>query len=186
MKELWVKGVCQGRAEDDGTPISPYMKAIAAYEPLLPRGATCLFLGGGAFILPSLFHKLGHTVTTVERRPSVAKKFGDWARTWVGDARTFLKVVTIPRYNFILLDCYDGDKKPEGLYGKKYLEKMCDLLTTNGTLCVNFIPKDDKELSHFNAILCDMFKSVDTCDWEKDGKVVQIVYFCTDKATNLV
>lgn len=175
MPELWVKGACQGRSDEDGNPLSPYMLIIDAWEDEnLAAEQPCLFIGGGAMILPGLFSKRGHYGDIVEIRKE-AYNVPDFM-LWNVDAREHR---INGMYRFILLDVYDGHKKPHGLYHKKYILELKKHLLKDGTLCINYIPDSIKDLEVFSTMLKTVFPETKyEAVKSTDGEVLQIVFFC--------
>ena len=183
MIELTLMGACQGRANDDWTPISPYMRVVSRFEESLPRQSTCLFLGGGAYILPHLFGLSGHHVTVYEKDLYVysrqhpthlfCNKNRDAAYApsdYSGD----------PSINFIMLDCYTGFTPVSCLFSTKYLVKLKKLLLKDGVLCINYIPTVNTSIAVFKRRLAVLFSSCEAYSiYDVNNIPRQTVYFCS-------
>ena len=190
QKAMFLEGACQGVSDLEGKPLSPYMKAIATYIDSMTPFQDCLFLGGGAMIIPAYAKDKGMRLTVFEKNAEVyeyAKEhynaLGLGPVVYLVDAKMFNGYLDEKqKYGFILLDCYDGLKRPQDLYGEEFMSACKGRLTGKGTFCVNYACTDPDEIHTFSLLLGKMFPNVTRKMFFMDQEMAhpaQSVFFCT-------
>jgi spermidine synthase len=132
---------------------APTLAYIAAAEQWLaattPRGASYLFLGGGAYTLPRRIaeHDPRARVTVVERDPQITRLayrfFGlrpeHGVHSLHGDARAWLERLE-ERFDRIFVDVYEGrEQLPYSMVTREALEAARRALNVGGVLSINAI-----------------------------------------------
>lgn len=112
-----------------------------------PRRVLVVGLGGGS--IPTAFHQMfpDANIDVVEIDPAVvevAKRFfgfeeNENLEVTVKDARVFVKQAGIfgRKYDYIMLDAFNGDYIPEHLMTKEWLEECRKILAQDGVLVAN-------------------------------------------------
>lgn len=175
IKSLFIDGMCQGRVDKDGTPISPYMKPIMERIVPLKTGSELLFLGGGLCILPKWAQDRGHNVCVVENDPEVLKLPGSPLGGL--DANTALDGMEEEWFDFILLDIWPNDPK---VYCVEYFRKCQKVLAKKGLFSMNYLCDTEAGLAKMGEQLSSVFKTVQLTTIYKDKEMkipAQGVYF---------
>lgn len=145
-RDLMIDGLTQSGI-DVNTGLSLY-----AYPYLLqflpwaahPNGKHALVIGLGGGIIPSWYQAKGVAVDVVDIDPDVvatAKRhfnFRPQREVHIADARYFLSQGK-QRYDYIILDAFNGDITPGHLISREALELMRQRLTPQGVLGLNII-----------------------------------------------
>lgn len=111
---------------------------------LYPNGKNCLVIGLGAGLVPSWYEQQGVSCDIVdidEQVVRLAKEHFDFKNTgeiFAEDGRYFLSS-TDKRYDYAILDVFNGDITPAHLLSKEALELQKNRLTEKGILAVNLI-----------------------------------------------
>ena len=146
LREMLVDGAVQGGIDlKDGMPVHDYYYYLQ-YIPysLNPRGKSCLVMGLGAGIIPLWYEKLGIRTDVVDINPqifSVAEKyFGFHANGEMvaQDARFFLNR-SQKKYDYIILDVFNGDVLPEHVLSLESFEMISRHLNNGGILGMNVV-----------------------------------------------
>lgn len=193
QKALFVDNVIQGVCDMEGNPLSPYMVFVKEFGKTLPKDSHCLFLGGGAYILPEYFQKtLKLESWSVEKDDDVAlvahSHFGPITHTELthhsaedfdnGDESCL--GATKGTFNFIFLDCYDKGF-PEKLYCPEFITRCKTALTPKGVFAVNY-GGTAVEIEAFGKMFATVFANVKVnliaMDPDFKGQV-QGVFFCS-------
>ena len=126
-----------------------YTQSIMAGLAINPSPGRVLIIGLGGGSLPSVFSKVipEAEVISVEIDPAVAKlakKYFDYIetdkiRTSIKDGRVYIKraVKQQQKFDWIILDAFNGDYIPEHLLTKEFLTETKQLLSPNGLLSAN-------------------------------------------------
>ena len=145
-RDLMIDGLVQGGI-DVGSGLSIY--EYAYYLEFLPysinpRGKNCLVIGLGAGLVPRWFEQRGITTDVVDIDPQVvdvARRYFGFSNTGeviISDARHFLNR-TKKRYDYIVLDVFNGDTTPGHLLSIEALRLVRDRMTDQGILAINLI-----------------------------------------------
>lgn len=145
-RALLIDGQIQGGVDlADGR--SPYAYPYyLQYLPtaLVPGGTRCLVIGLGAGVIPRWYEARGVRTDVVDINPAVLElarsHFGyrPAGRVVVSDARGFLRE-SGDRYDYLILDVFNGDTTPAHLMSREAFELMRERLTPGGVLAMNFI-----------------------------------------------
>ena len=180
-KMLLLDGVVQGVSDHTGYPVSPYMLPIMRHIKLLFASSKCLFLGGGAMLLPSFAKSQSMDVVVLENNQEIIEaargSFGfNMNEVYFVDASK-LDYAIVDKHDFILLDCYP---KTEYLYSKEYAEVCKTKLRDKGTFCVNYCEEDTDKATKYAKDLANVFGNVKAVTFytSKDEKPKQFVFFC--------
>jgi spermidine synthase len=109
-----------------------------------PRGRTCLVIGLGAGLVPRWYEQQGITTDVVDIDPyvvEVAREYFGFSNTGevvVADARRYLRT-TGKRYDYIVLDVFNGDTTPGHMLSIEALRLVRDRMTDGGILAINLI-----------------------------------------------
>jgi hypothetical protein len=140
-----------GELVRSGAPTLAYVAAAEAWlAEQTPRGASYLFLGGGAYTLPRRVAERDSraAITVVELDSEVTRAayrfFGlrpeHGIRSVHGDARAFLSRANDAEFDRIYADVYGGQESlPYSLVTQEALEAMRDRLRTDGIASINVI-----------------------------------------------
>jgi len=111
---------------------------------LHPGGKQCLVIGLGAGIVPSWYEQNGAICDIVDIDPEVirlAKKFFGFksnGEIYTEDGRYFL-ASTSKKYDYVLLDVFNGDITPSHMLSREALELQRSRLSEQGVLAINLI-----------------------------------------------
>jgi len=150
-REMIIDGMIQGGIDlADNQSIYEYNYFIQFLSYMLvPEGKRCLVsLGLGA--IPNWYEKQGISCDVVDINPAVvdiAQDYFDFQITgdlFIEDARYYLNS-TDRRYDYIVLDVFNGDVTPAHLLSVEALSLMRDRLRPGGVLAVNLIGSLKKE-----------------------------------------
>lgn len=126
-----------------------YSKLVMGSVLLKPQPENILVIGLGGGTIIKAFQELfpDAMITAVEIDPAVvavAREYfdyqdGDGIRTVVADGRVFVKRAGLQgeKYDYILLDAFNGDYIPEHLMTREFLEEVQALLDDDGLLVAN-------------------------------------------------
>jgi len=122
--------------------------ALAAYA-IQPKPKRILVLGLGGGTLSNVLHEMSPEaeIVNVDIDPVVVKlarqyfdyKEDDRVRTEIKDGRVFIKraILKKEKYDWIILDAFNGDYIPEHLMTKEFLAETKSLLSEGGVLSAN-------------------------------------------------
>ena len=139
-----------------------YTQSILAGLVFNPAPKNILVIGLGGGVLPQVFESvLSDTViTSVEIDPavvSIAKEFfnyreNDRIKTSTQDGRVFIKraLRKNKKYDWIILDAFNGDYIPEHLLTLEFLQEVKGLLSPNGLLSANTF--SSSELYNYESV----------------------------------
>ena len=145
-RELLIDGLIQGGI-DLATGQSVYGYAYyLQYLPvaLHPRGKRCLTIGLGAGVVPMWYERQGIATDVVDIDPAVVRLarehfgFNISGSVYLEDARYFLQRTT-NRYDYLLLDVFNGDTTPGHVLSHEAFDLMRARLTENGILAINLV-----------------------------------------------
>jgi spermidine synthase len=170
LRDLVIDGLVQGGIDvADGRSVYEYAQLIAALpHAMQPDGRRALVVGLGAGAAPMWLERAGVTADVVEIDPAVAafaaSHFGVKlrGRIHIADARTFLADATA-RYDYILMDAFNGDSNPSHLLTREALRLVHGSLRPSGVAAFNFhgsIGADRAMTDAFARTLLDVFPSV--------------------------
>ena len=146
MREMLVDGAVQGGIDlKNGMPVHDYYYYLQ-YIPfsLNSLGKSCLVMGLGAGIIPLWYEKLGIRTDVVDISPQVfavaEKYFGFHAsgELVAEDARFFLNR-SRKKYDYIILDVFNGDVLPEHVLSLEAFEMISRHLNDGGVLGINVV-----------------------------------------------
>lgn len=145
-RDMLIDGQIQG-GMDMNTGLSlyeyPYFLQFLPYA-LHPDGKSCLVIGLGAGIIPAWYQAQGVKTEVVDIDPAVVEfalkyfNFNPAIPIHVEDARYFL-VNTKQRYDFVILDVFNGDTTPGHLISTEAMRLAKQRLTSEGVFAVNLI-----------------------------------------------
>ena len=179
-RALFIDGMCQGRAAKDGTPLSPYMKPIMERMVPLPKGAECLFLGGGLYVLPKWAENRGYSVSVIELDKNVqaaARPFSDSFYMGIGDILEVLPTLETEWFDFILLDIWPNDPRA---YCEEYFRECKAHLKKGGLFAMNYIDNKRVPLEAMGKIVATVWPNVNMTTFYSDKDLSnpsQGVYF---------
>lgn len=140
---LWIGAVCQGQSHDNNRykPVSCYMTEI---QKRIVNPKSILFIGLGAGILPSYYHKRGVKVEVIEPRADVCAVARDFFKfrhkeilVYMGYAEDMLQYTG--KYDYIVLDAHDGFEQPMAVYCQAFQKELQAHLNEGGELVINTI-----------------------------------------------
>lgn len=146
IRELMIDGLIQGGVDvRTGESIYSY-PYLLQFLPYLsnPGGKEALVIGLGAGIIPRWYQSRGVHVDVVDIDPTifnVAKRYFGYqpnGDSIVSDARYFLSNTT-RKYDFMVLDAFNGDITPGHLISIEALRLARQRLTPSGILSINLI-----------------------------------------------
>ncbi len=145
-REMVIDGLVQGGIDvNTSEPIHPYLYILGTVPHLLhPMGKRCLVIGLGAGIIPGFFERAGVTTDVVDIDPDIetlARKYFNFrprGKMVIEDARYFLKK-SRERYDFLILDVFNGDTTPSHLLSLEAFQLMRERLTPHGVLAINLL-----------------------------------------------
>lgn len=135
--------------EDPTHLVLPYLPVAFAGLTVKPDPQSLLILGLGGGTLADIFATLfpGIEIDAVEIDEAVvrvAREYFDYAerpgmQTHVRDGRVFVRraLRAGKRYDYILLDAFNGDYIPEHMMTREFLEEVRALLSADGVLVAN-------------------------------------------------
>ncbi|HEX6925705.1 MAG TPA: fused MFS/spermidine synthase [Longimicrobiaceae bacterium] len=151
-RRLYVNGEEEsGELVRSGAPTLAYVAAAEVWlAERTPRGASYLFLGGGAYTLPRRVAERDPdaSITVVELDPEVTRAayhfFGarthHGMRSVHGDARAFLSASDEAEFDRIFVDVYGGSESlPYSLVTQEAIAAMRDRLRSGGIAAMNVI-----------------------------------------------
>lgn len=181
-KMFMVNGQCQGTYDKDGLPLSPYMKPIMHRIAALQASSQCLFLGGGAMLLPAYASNLEHLCEVWELSPEVIIESGkihkDPKFTVRQEDARLVSGLEDEWFDFILLDTWPYTID---LYCLSYFGECKNKLKKNGLFVVNYCNESEDILKLMGDLLSKNYKvKQETLYHDKEmKKAAQAVYFCT-------
>ena len=170
VRDMLVDGAVQGGIDlNNGMPVHDYYYYLQ-YIPysLNPRGKSCLVMGLGAGIIPLWYEKLGIRTDVVDISPqifAVAEKYFGFhtsGETVAEDARFFLNR-SQKKYDYIILDVFNGDVLPEHVLSLESFEMISRHLNDGGVLGMNVvgsIKQDTFLTASIIKTLREVFKTV--------------------------
>lgn len=165
-REMLIDGLVQG-AVDARTGESIYETTyLLQYLPvaLRPSGRRCLVIGLGPGIVPQWYRARGVVTDVVDidsRVVDAARRFfgfSDAASVKVEDARYFL-AATPDRYDYVILDVFNGDTTPGHLLSREALALLKSRLEPGGILAANLMASLKRE-TFMTASVARTFASV--------------------------
>ncbi|MFZ5524697.1 MAG: fused MFS/spermidine synthase [Pseudomonadota bacterium] len=145
-RELLIDGLVQGGI-DMSSGLSVYEYAyLLQFLPyaLNPDGRNCLVIGLGAGLVPAWYKAQGVETEVVDIDPAVIEiahsyfGFNPAIPVHVEDARYFL-INTRQRYDFMVLDVFNGDTTPGHLLSVEAMRLAKQRLSADGVLAVNLV-----------------------------------------------
>ncbi|MDH3589169.1 MAG: fused MFS/spermidine synthase [Gammaproteobacteria bacterium] len=148
VKRRESRQTCIDTADSDNLvlPYTPMMFGGLMLNPA-PKRVLLLGLGGGtiAGIFAQLFPDI--SIDAVEIDPAVVRVARDYfgftdregTRVYVRDGRVFTRRATRndERYDYIIIDAFNGDYIPEHMMTREFLQECQELLTDDGVLVAN-------------------------------------------------
>lgn len=143
-RELVVDATIQGGIDTaSGASVYEYSYFLQFIPRIInPGGKECLVIGLGAGVVPMWFEKQGVRTDVVDIDPlvfDVARRFFSFnvsGKSIVEDARYFLNS-TAKRYDYIILDVFNGDNTPFHVLSKEALTTVRQRLAPGGVLGIN-------------------------------------------------
>jgi spermidine synthase len=146
IREMVIDGLTQG-----GVDIKNGLSTFAYNYPLQfvpvalnPKGRRCLVIGLGAGVIPRWYMARGIKTDVVDIDPAVvemaSKYFGYPAgeQVVIEDARYFLGKGE-EKYDYIILDVFNGDVTPSHILSKEAFTLIKDRLNDNGVFAMNLV-----------------------------------------------
>lgn len=149
-----------------------YTKMLFSSLLVNPKPERILIVGLGGGTMSNTLHQIfpNATITNVEIDPAVIKVareyFGffenEHITSVVQDGRIFVKRAALKKkkYDWIILDAFNGDYIPEHLLTKEFLQETKQLLSSNGVLSANTFSVSDLynfESATYKAVFGDFF-----------------------------
>ncbi len=162
-RELVIDGLVQGGVDvNNGQSIYEYAYFLQFLPYALnPDGKNCLVIGLGAGVVPAWYKSQGVNTEVVDIDPAVV----DIARNYFGfnpsipvhveDARYFL-VNARQRYDFMVLDVFNGDTTPGHLLSVEAMRLAKQRLSSDGVLAVNLVGS----LKHHTLMTASIIKTL--------------------------
>ena len=187
-RELIIDGLVQGGMDlRSGQSVYEYAYLLEHLPLRLhPLGRRCLVIGLGAGLVPRSYLARGIETHAVDIDPEVVAA----ARTWfaldpgitvfVADARYHL-ASTRARYDYVVLDVFNGDTTPGHLLSREAMQLIRARLTERGVLAVNLvgdIGPDGAMTASVVRTLREVFERVQVhpaFEPERDGPVGNLV-----------
>ncbi len=141
-REMIIDGLLQGGiVMNNGLSINMYPYILGFFPRYIqPSGKKCLVIGLGAGIIPALYEKDNIEVDVVDIDPNVyqlAKEYFNYnGSVYIEDARYFL-MTTDNKYDYIILDVFNGDTTPSHLLSREAFTLMKKCLSKDGVLGLN-------------------------------------------------
>ena len=145
-REMLIDGLVQGGIDmNTGQSIYgyTYLMQFLPYA-LNPEGKDCLVIGLGAGLIPVWYHNHGVNTEVVDIDQAVVDLaheyfgFNSTIPVHIEDARYFL-INTKKRYDFMVLDVFNGDTTPGHLLSVEAMRLAKQRLMTDGILTINLI-----------------------------------------------
>jgi spermidine synthase len=146
IRDMMIDGKIQG-GMDMNNHLSfydyPYFLQFLPYA-LHPEGKRCLSIGLGAGLIPAWYQAQGVATEVVDIDPTVAEMAHKYFNlnpeipVHIEDARYFLSNTT-QRYDYIILDAFNGDTTPGHLINIEAIRLAKQRLTPDGVFAVNLI-----------------------------------------------
>jgi spermidine synthase len=145
-RDLLIDGLTQGGIDvASGLPLYEYAYHLQLLPySINPNGRNCLVIGLGAGLVPRWFEQRGVATDVVDIDPhvvDVARRYFGFSNTGeviLADARHFLNS-SRKRYDYIVLDVFNGDTTPGHLLSIEALRLVRERLTDQGILAINLI-----------------------------------------------
>jgi spermidine synthase len=162
-RELLIDGLVQGGI-DMSSGLSVYEYAyLLQFIPyaLNPEGKNCLVIGLGAGLVPAWYKAQGVDTEVVDIDPAVIEiargyfNFNPDIPVHVEDARYFL-INTKQRYDFMVLDVFNGDTTPGHLLSVEAMRLAKQRLSPNGVLAINLVGS----LKHHTLMTASVIKTL--------------------------
>ncbi len=170
-RELLVDATIQGGIDTaTGTSIYEYpyfLKFIP--RAINPKGKDCLVIGLGAGVIPMWYERHGVRTDVVDIDPlvfDIARRFFSFSvsgESIAEDARYFLNR-TEKRYDYVILDVFNGDNTPFHVLSKEALTTVKQRLAPGGVLGINIwgnLGTDSYMTASVVRTLKEVFKTVD-------------------------
>lgn len=134
-----------------------------------PKGKECLVIGLGAGVIPMWYERQGVRADVVDIDPlvfDVARRFFEFnisGQSVVDDARYFLNR-TEKRYDYIVLDVFNGDNTPFHVLSKEALMTVKQRMAPGGVLGINMwgnLRGDTYMTASIVKTLKEVFRTVD-------------------------
>ena len=130
---------------DQKYPAWPYMNYLTSAASIFPQGSRSLVLGlGGGIVAKQISYYLGHNVDAVELDQRIVDLSDEYFDFWKSninvysdDARRYVKSVDA-RYDFIVLDIFNGEIMPSHGLSKEAFEDIDRILKPGGLIAINF------------------------------------------------
>ncbi|MCU4676330.1 fused MFS/spermidine synthase [Catenovulum sp. 2E275] len=147
--------------DDKNSLVFEYAKGTLAGLALNPTPQRVLILGLGGGTLSNVIHQISpqSEIIAVDIDPVVkdmAIKYFDYqendkVKTEVKDARVYVKraLVNQEKFDWIILDAFNGDYIPEHLMTQEFLKEVKSLLNNNGFITANTF--SSSELYHYES-----------------------------------
>ena len=145
-RELMIDGLVQGGIDlSDGMSVYGYAYFLE-FLPygINPSGRSCLVIGLGAGVIPVWYEQRGIRTDVVDVDPyvvEIARNYFGFSLSGdmiVADARYYLNT-TDKRYDYIILDVFNGDTTPGHVLSVEALRLVKERLTDRGILAINLI-----------------------------------------------
>lgn len=143
-RELVIDGsVHSGIDMNTRLSIYPYYYILGKYPlTMRPGGGSCLVLGLGAGVIPTIYQANGVTTDVLDIDPVVLDFARDYfgfhnnGETYIEDARYFLNR-TPKKYDYIVLDVFSGETMPTHLLSLEAFELIQKVMVDGGILAFN-------------------------------------------------
>ena len=160
QREMIIDGLVQGGIDlADGRSVYEYPYLLQWLPVVLhPEGRTCLVVGVGAGIVPAWYERRGVATDVVDIDAEVVamarSHFGYAPRgeVHIDDARAFFARPG-RRYDYVVLDVFNGDTTPAHLLSVEALGALRQRLTARGVLAVNLVGSIDAGATGTAAIV---------------------------------
>lgn len=146
IRSLLIDGLTQGQMDiDNGMSITdyPYFMEFLPYS-LNPKGRNCLVIGLGAGLVPMWYETRGVRTDVIEINPNVVAAARDYfgfrntGEIFIDDARYHLNN-TAKKYDYIVLDVYNGDTTPGHVLSLEALQQVHRCMNPRSILALNLI-----------------------------------------------
>jgi spermidine synthase len=196
IRYLFVDGVLQTAMYADRARITKecYLPDKHYWLELLPyfhpEGKRCLLIGLGGGLLPAVLEGYGietHGVEIDEKVLEVARTyFGYKQEASVCDGREFL-VRSTDRYDFVVIDAFEGAELPAHLASKECFELAKQRLLPSGILALNLIsrPSGSRVSASIVRTLNEVFPYVEVYRTESTDRVQSLICFASMKPLKL-
>lgn len=171
VRDLMIDGLTQGGIDmRNGLPLYeyPYLLQFVPRQ-IHPQGHRGLMIGLGAGMIPAWYERQGVTMDVVEIDPVVAaiarEYFGLRLRgdVHLADARYFLST-TERRYDYVLLDVFNGDLTPGHLISLEAFGLVERLLNPGGVFALNLITDLSRDPAMTAAVVATLRRLFDQVD----------------------